>query len=724
MHTEPDEFVTAEHHQEEMLQVQLATLHAEKQNLQQRSAIQEGHMRQKDAELEAIRLTRINLLHDTPQREVDHARRKEERQLAKEEQRERLLGLEKRVYERQHIDCQKQVKAVDLVMEELQSKIRALRLAKDSAELLAHEDECNAEVTAPMQYVKKEDYPCQPLYEIVPSEDDDTWPQLSDGESNQTDEDVQTPDEDPEVTFSQPRSPQLQPLITGVIARIRKASTPDAIEHRASIINTCPNVPPNDYNSPACTTHTDGSGRKSSSASQQRPQKRPRETGNGEDLDNDSSEDEDDARPRKNSTASSKDGAQTRRLKCPYYQKDPWRHTRGSCRGVGFVDMAKLKDHLKRVHTRPLQCTRCWEDMQSPEAYDIHLRAEPICAISAAPVVDDRISPQTLQTLNFNRRPFAQVKTVGDKWRILFSMIFPAADVPSPYEEFGLNQGFDKCLADEVCEELAQDLPPGLDYVLEAFKGKIPDIIERSKKRSRRASHFPRSESALPQRMLQATHQQYYSESAYQHSSEHEPTAISPITSIFSNSKDIQGYAPTVASVSSNTLATSIFSTTSPFERPRTTSTSASSFPSSVSLTQLNVPHQKTLKRRTPSTQLSDLYTASQEQTIIPPTQLSDFYIKPAGHDIYPEELQFAHESTCKTPYPMQPHDPLLYGPVSSLEAHQRHMMGCSYTLPEGAATTQKLTMAAEIEALPFPLSGSEDFPFDLYEPSMQDMNG
>ncbi|KAF2250403.1 hypothetical protein BU26DRAFT_518786 [Trematosphaeria pertusa] len=58
------------------------------------------------------------------------------------------------------------------------------------------------------------------------------------------------------------------------------------------------------------------------------------------------------------------DSAPNRRLKCPFYQRAPEKCPNKACRGEGFTDIAKLKDHIKRVHTQPLRCVRCWQQVR------------------------------------------------------------------------------------------------------------------------------------------------------------------------------------------------------------------------------------------------------------------------------------------------------------------------------------------------------------------------
>lgn len=75
-----------------------------------------------------------------------------------------------------------------------------------------------------------------------------------------------------------------------------------------------------------------------------------------EDDDSSSEDDDDDRRPQKKHAF---DRMSQRRLLCPFYQREPDKHTKAACRGEGFTEMGKLKDHLKRVHTQPLRCPRC-----------------------------------------------------------------------------------------------------------------------------------------------------------------------------------------------------------------------------------------------------------------------------------------------------------------------------------------------------------------------------
>jgi hypothetical protein len=158
-----------------------------------------------------------------------------------------------------------------------------------------------------------------------------------------------------------------------------------------------------------------------------------RARGGGRDPDDeggDASDEDDDDQPKKKGPSNK---TPQRRLKCPFYQRQPEKYTRAACRGEGFADMAKLKDHLKRVHTHPWRCRRCHVAMSEDEL-EVHEIQSDACAISPAPL-DDRIAPQTLRKLEFKRAPFVNARSTEEKWKRMYKMLFPAdseADIPSP----------------------------------------------------------------------------------------------------------------------------------------------------------------------------------------------------------------------------------------------------------------------------------------------------
>jgi hypothetical protein len=78
-------------------------------------------------------------------------------------------------------------------------------------------------------------------------------------------------------------------------------------------------------------------------------QERGREPGDTDDNESD----KDDDRSKKKSGKDLSDPSANGRLKCPFFQRQPEKYTKAARRNRGFADMAKLKDHIKRVHTQP-----------------------------------------------------------------------------------------------------------------------------------------------------------------------------------------------------------------------------------------------------------------------------------------------------------------------------------------------------------------------------------
>ncbi|OCK74158.1 hypothetical protein K432DRAFT_410093 [Lepidopterella palustris CBS 459.81] len=210
----------------------------------------------------------------------------------------------------------------------------------------------------------------------------------------------------------------------------------------------------------------------SSSKAPHQPQRRKRARGDDRDPGdggNESDDDEDD-RPKKKNENPSPDRLPHRRLKCPFYQRQP------------------EKDHIKRVHTQPLRCSRCWQEMKSDDAFMEHLQKEIICKKRPEPP-DDRIRPQILKNLDFKKAPYAHAKNTEEKWKILYSVLFPNEnDIPSPYDQHGMSPRFERVLHEALDEELTKELAPALAPILRRIKDRIPAIIENCRLRLMRMS--------------------------------------------------------------------------------------------------------------------------------------------------------------------------------------------------------------------------------------------
>ncbi|PSN71693.1 hypothetical protein BS50DRAFT_569340 [Corynespora cassiicola Philippines] len=199
-----------------------------------------------------------------------------------------------------------------------------------------------------------------------------------------------------------------------------------------------------------------------------------RDPGDGDDGSSDDSDD--DERPKKKKEKGPQRAI--RRLKCPFYQRQPEKYQKGACKGEGFTDLAKLKDHIKRRHTQPLKCVRCWSIMESAEQMSEHLQKDDICAKKPEPQ-DDRIRQQLLKQLDFKKAPYSKAKNVEEKWEIMFKELFPGETIPSPYEQQGISLQLERALSEALEEELTRELAPVLAPIMTRIKQLTPAIIER-----------------------------------------------------------------------------------------------------------------------------------------------------------------------------------------------------------------------------------------------------
>ncbi|CAN9219141.1 unnamed protein product [Alternaria alternata] len=84
------------------------------------------------------------------------------------------------------------------------------------------------------------------------------------------------------------------------------------------------------------------------------------------------------------------------RVVCPFHKYDPKTYRMSSCKGKGFNELAKMKDHFKQIHG------------SSQEVHDADL--------------------------NFKKKEYSSLDTIGAKWRLVYKRLFPyVASIPSPY---------------------------------------------------------------------------------------------------------------------------------------------------------------------------------------------------------------------------------------------------------------------------------------------------
>ncbi|PVI04218.1 hypothetical protein DM02DRAFT_193118 [Periconia macrospinosa] len=248
---------------------------------------------------------------------------------------------------------------------------------------------------------------------------------------------------------------------------------PELMDGDASCPKTSSSNDPNIGTSVASSDNTN-----TNRTSQKRQRSSSNENGDGGSPSEDENGEDRKKRKRGRSSASN----ERRRLKCPYYQRAPEKYTRAACRGQGFADLAKLKDHLKRVHSQPIRCTRCQEEMASENAYAEHLRKDDFCP-KRPEREDDRISAQQFSRLEFKKPPFSLHSSVEVKWRLMYKILFPDdIDIPTPYDDRGISSRIEQ-LADVLEEELVKELGKILDPAISRLRGRIPSIIKRCKSR-------------------------------------------------------------------------------------------------------------------------------------------------------------------------------------------------------------------------------------------------
>ncbi|CAI6334773.1 unnamed protein product [Periconia digitata] len=104
------------------------------------------------------------------------------------------------------------------------------------------------------------------------------------------------------------------------------------------------------------------------------------------------------------------------RVGCPYYMKDPQSCAKAACRGNGYKEIAKLKDHLKDCHN---------------------------------------LTKSLMSQLSFKSRRFTSLKSLEEKWKLAFSIIFP--EVPKEKIPSGIATRIGPVAALSKCQKCRQE---------------------------------------------------------------------------------------------------------------------------------------------------------------------------------------------------------------------------------------------------------------------------
>ncbi|KAH8902521.1 hypothetical protein BR93DRAFT_246465 [Coniochaeta sp. PMI_546] len=122
-----------------------------------------------------------------------------------------------------------------------------------------------------------------------------------------------------------------------------------------------------------------------------------------------------------------------RRMACPYFKHDPVKYNRSVCCGPGFLGVHRVKEHVYRRHSTPRHsCFRCKSTFKTEaELYD-HQISETPCAVVSKTTEEEGCTEEQQRLLKA-RTKYTTTATEADKWRHMYSVLFPGVGVvPSP----------------------------------------------------------------------------------------------------------------------------------------------------------------------------------------------------------------------------------------------------------------------------------------------------
>ncbi|KAI8310691.1 hypothetical protein K4K61_000295 [Colletotrichum sp. SAR11_59] len=131
------------------------------------------------------------------------------------------------------------------------------------------------------------------------------------------------------------------------------------------------------------------------------------------------------------------------RFACPFYKRDPQRYkNHRACRGPGWSEMHRLKEHLYRQH-RLFTCGRCLEHFKKDDLLQKHVRAEEACALSSRKMDPaEGMSVETEKQIKSRSKQGKHDKQdkpdEASRWFEIYHILFGDVnidDLPSPYYE-------------------------------------------------------------------------------------------------------------------------------------------------------------------------------------------------------------------------------------------------------------------------------------------------
>jgi len=128
-----------------------------------------------------------------------------------------------------------------------------------------------------------------------------------------------------------------------------------------------------------------------------------------------------------------------RKFACPYYKRSPEIHQKRICAGPGWSTVARIKEHLYRVHALPVQCKRFGLEFRSEKAdteLEQHQRSLESCELRHEELAEG-LSKEQEKMLRSKKRP-ARAQSEAEKWEGMYRILFPLANeasIPSPHYE-------------------------------------------------------------------------------------------------------------------------------------------------------------------------------------------------------------------------------------------------------------------------------------------------
>ncbi|KAG9233783.1 putative resistance to glucose repression protein 1 [Amylocarpus encephaloides] len=129
---------------------------------------------------------------------------------------------------------------------------------------------------------------------------------------------------------------------------------------------------------------------------------------------------------------------ETLKFACPFRKHDPQSYniyTNRVCALSHWQTIARVKEHIYRCHQKAPHCQRCWRPFKNQQRLDAHITvaASDICEVRPG------TSPEGI-TADIERKLRSRKKSHPnqmdeDRWKEIYKLLFPGAEVPSPYFE-------------------------------------------------------------------------------------------------------------------------------------------------------------------------------------------------------------------------------------------------------------------------------------------------